>query len=82
MTLKLVPLRILIVDRDDLTRELFATLLNKHECIVNSTSNPAEALELAKTAIPDVIFSSLIFNGINGFELCRKLWEIPNFPRY
>lgn len=67
---------VLIVERDDLIRELFPVLLVRLGYTVDTTARPTEALEIVKKKVPDVILSSLVFQGMDGFELCRQLRAI------
>ncbi|WP_305825634.1 response regulator [Massilia brevitalea] len=71
------PLHVLIVETDEDIRELLETLFVSQGCTVSCASGPFEALELAKSNVPDAIFTELIFPDINGFELCRRLRAMP-----
>lgn len=72
---------VLIVERDELFREVFRLLLSSQGYTFDITGSPCEALEMAKRNVPDVIFSSLVFSEMSGFELCRRLREIPEIAR-
>lgn len=71
------PLHILLVDDDEGARNLLEGFFVEQGCSVSSARGPAEALEIVKSMVPDAIFSSLVFSGINGFELCRELRGMP-----
>lgn len=71
------PLHILIVEQDDDVRNVFEMLFVSQGYAVSCARHPAEALELVLVEMPDVIFSSLVFMGMHGFELCRRLRALP-----
>ena len=71
------PLHVLLVERDEDIRSLLEMLFVGQGYTVSCAREPAEALELVKTMVPDAIFSSLVFAGMNGFELCRHLRAMP-----
>lgn len=70
-------LHVLIVDRDKSTRKLLQTLFLSAGHTVTCARGPAEALELVKFTAPDAIFSALVFESMDGFELCRQLRAMP-----
>lgn len=74
---KEIPFRILVVDRDQDVREAFSALLRILGYDVLSLESPVEALVFVRALQPHVIYSSLIFDDINGFEFCRKLRKTP-----
>ena len=71
------PLQLLIVEKDDDVRNILEMLFVSEGYTVSCARDPAEALELVLTKVPDVIFSSLVFTDIHGFELCRQLRALP-----
>lgn len=72
-----IPRNILIVESDREVRELFETLLVNAGYDVSTASTPTAALVMAKSRVPDAIFSSLVFREMNGFELCRAFRAMP-----
>lgn len=36
-----------------------------------------DAIDHVEQKVPDIIFSSLVFGDMNGFELCRRLRSMP-----
>lgn len=70
-------MHILLVDQDDGVRTLFSHVFSHYGYRVTATCDPNEALEVARNESPSIIFSSIIFPLTNGFELCKKLREIP-----
>lgn len=71
------PMHILLVEKDDEIRKLFATCFEGAGYTVSATTEPVKALEMVKLKIPDAIFSSIFFYGMDGFELCRQLRAMP-----
>ncbi|WP_312513333.1 response regulator [Massilia sp.] len=67
------PLHILLVEQDQAIRDLFATLLQGHGYVVTAVDGVLGAIEHASRKPPDVVFSSLVFSNLDGFELCRRL---------
>ncbi len=67
--------RILIVDDEVSTRELFAELLQRWGYEVDQTSDGHGALKLAAETHPDVIISDLVMPKLDGLALVRALRE-------
>jgi CheY-like chemotaxis protein len=45
--------------------------------VVSAARGAIEALRIVGSASPDAIFSSLVFDDMDGFELCRHLRAMP-----
>jgi DNA-binding NtrC family response regulator len=67
--------RILIVDDEESTRELFAELLQRWGYEVDQTADGHGALKLAAETHPDVIISDLVMPKLDGLSLVRALRE-------
>src|SRR5438552_12944526 len=67
--------RILIVDDEESTRELFAELLQRWGYEVDQTADGHGALKLAAGTHPDVIISDLVMPKLDGLALVRALRE-------
>ncbi|MCA1826802.1 MAG: sigma-54-dependent transcriptional regulator [Myxococcales bacterium] len=67
--------RILIVDDEESTRELFAELLRHWGYDVDQTADGHDALKLAAETHPDVIISDLVMPKLDGLALVRALRE-------
>ncbi|HZX96114.1 MAG TPA: sigma-54 dependent transcriptional regulator [Myxococcales bacterium] len=67
--------RILIVDDEETTRELFAELLERWGYDVDQTADGHEALKIASETHPDVIISDLVMPKLDGLALVRALRE-------
>lgn len=66
-------LRILLVDDDPDTRDLFQLLLTTDGASVRSASCAAEALNALRREEFDLLVSDLRMPGLDGFELMRRL---------
>lgn len=66
-------LRVLIADDDPVVRETFRTFLNgeTHELVM--AADGAEALELAASLLPDLIFLDVIMPVMDGLEALSQL---------
>jgi|GEM_PF-6460823 len=70
-------MHILLVEQDDDIRTLFTMFLVESGYSVSAAGDPVEALEMAALKVPNVVLSSRIFYGMDGFELCRRLRTSP-----
>jgi PAS domain S-box-containing protein len=66
-------LRVLVVDDEEDSRELMATILRRGGAEVACASDVGAALELFRTWPPDVVVSDLAMPGGDGCELIREL---------
>lgn len=69
--------RILIVDDDPGTIRLLIKILKDIGKIDFATSGP-EAIQMAKTACPDLILLDIEMPGMDGFDVCRTLKNDPD----
>lgn len=72
-------MRTIIIDDERLAREELKKLLKDyHEIeIIDEAKNPEEAIEKIKTLKPDLIFLDVQMPGMTGFDMLKKLDEIP-----
>lgn len=70
---KFIPLRILVVDHDYDIRETFCYFLKQFGHEVVSSKSTLRALGIARVLEPHIIYTSLIFEELNGFEFCEHL---------
>ena len=69
MTHKLPPpISILVVEEDDLSREILATIIPKRfpHTIVYSASNCKAGLDLMKTCPPDIVITDIVMSEMDG----------------
>jgi DNA-binding response OmpR family regulator len=80
MSLRQLPLRVLIVD----DRRDLATAIQKALILSGQTADVAydgeSAIELARTLPLDVVLCDLEMPGMNGFELIQRLRGEPDIP--
>src|SRR3954471_25020849 len=67
--------RILIVDDEETTRELFAELLERWGYDVDQTADGHEARKIASATHPDVVISDLVMPTLDGVARVRALRE-------
>ena len=68
---------ILVVDDRPANRDLFATLLGYGGHRITEASDGPEALELARSEIPDLIISDILMPMMDGFTLARRIRTDP-----
>jgi CheY-like chemotaxis protein len=64
---------VLLVEQDVSIRDMFSALLTMHGYSVSAAGAGKEALGMAAQHPPYAVFSSLVFDDMDGFELCRRL---------
>lgn len=64
---------VLLVDDEELIRQLAARILALNGFVVKQAANGQEALELARTLKPDVVITDGIMPIMSGIELCKQL---------
>lgn len=71
------PVRLLVVDDDNLSRSMMQILLTQQGYSVDFAANGSEALEAVKTREYDLVFMDLVLPDMNGRDLCRQVreWE-------
>lgn len=66
--------KILLVDDDDMTRELYAEVFRKTGAYeVLEANDGVEGLDLATKELPDVIFTGIVMPRMDGFALMEAL---------
>lgn len=68
---------ILIVDTRPADRQLYITLLSSFGHRMLEAGDGAEALELARTELPDLVITDIIMPNMDGFTLARRLRAEP-----
>ena len=67
------PPRILIVDDHETNRDILATRLATQGYDLCQATDGQEALDAAKTLLPDLILLDVMMPKLNGIEVCRRL---------
>jgi pilus assembly protein CpaE len=65
--------KVLLVDDDELLRQMTATLLSRHGFEVIPAESGLKALEILKTTHPDVILLDVMMPEMDGFSVCKKI---------
>ena len=71
-------MRILIVEDDENSRVLLATILDSCGYQTNGVSNGVEALTAITHTRPDLIISDIMMPEMDGFALCRAVKSHPD----
>ncbi|HJU53644.1 MAG TPA: ATP-binding protein [Pyrinomonadaceae bacterium] len=74
---KLDGLRVLVVDDEADTLDLIKVLLGQCGAEVATAKSSAEALALFEESTPDVLISDIGMPGEDGYELIRRVRELP-----
>ncbi|HKG13395.1 MAG TPA: ATP-binding protein, partial [Pyrinomonadaceae bacterium] len=74
---EIVGLKILVVDDEEDTRDLLRTVLGGYGARVFVAANAREALDIAARSRPDVLVSDIGMPDVDGFELIRRVRELP-----
>jgi two-component system cell cycle response regulator len=69
--------RIVLVDPDPETREVFAQRLRAQGFVVEEAANGVAGAEMALAAPPAAVISDLWMDGVSGVQLCRLLRAEP-----
>ena len=70
-------LQVLVVDDEPDTRELLKAGLGQCGANVTAAGSAAEALEAIVAAVPDLLISDIGMPGEDGYELIRRVRELP-----
>ena len=79
MTSEGVGVRLLIIEDDTDTLELLQATLEKRGFRVTTCASGAEALAVVPKNSVDLIISDLGMPGMDGFEMIKRLRELPSF---
>ena len=75
------PIRILVVDDDELVRETFAAILSEEGYEVCCANSATHALDCLQSAEFDIMLCDIFMPGLNGLELLPKvLAAAPDMP--
>ena len=74
---RLDGLRVLVVDDEPDTRELLKVGLGQCGAEVVTAGSAGEALEAIERVVPDVLISDIGMPGEDGYELIRRVRELP-----
>jgi DNA-binding response OmpR family regulator len=77
--------KILIVDDEDQARILLSQVVERADYLTSNillAEDGEQALTIAAQNRPDVILLDLLLPKLNGYDVCRKLREIPGYNPY
>ena len=69
--------RILVVDDNAMNREILDEILTE-EFDILMAANGSDALHLAEKYHPRVVLLDVMLPGLDGYDICRKLRQMPN----
>jgi CheY-like chemotaxis protein len=69
------PIRILVVDDDEILRELLRDMLEGQERVVETATGGAEALAAIAARRPDLVLLDLNMPGVSGWDVVDRLAE-------
>lgn len=75
-----MPHKILVVDDDENTLWLLATLLTHHGFEVVKAASAAEALQSLRDQGPDLVLLDVMMPDMDGWEVCRRIRETSAVP--
>ena len=70
--------RVLVVDDDRTSRVVLAEALRNAGCEVKEAQGGLEALHICRSCMPDLILMDAIMPGLDGFDLCQKIRNMPH----
>jgi two-component system cell cycle response regulator DivK len=65
--------KIFIVEDNDLNLKLFRDLLAANEFDIHFTQDGFEAMDMARSIMPDLILMDIQLHGISGFDIIKDL---------
>ncbi|MFN0315868.1 MAG: response regulator [Burkholderiales bacterium] len=69
--------KVLVCDDSAADRKNVEQVVTGAGCVAITASNGKEALEKAKSEMPDLIFMDIIMPNMDGYEACRMLANTP-----
>jgi DNA-binding response OmpR family regulator len=72
-----MPIKVLLVDDDDMLRKMTEILLSKQGFEVVAAENGEKAMQQLKVIHPDVILMDVMMPDMDGFSVCREIKANP-----
>jgi CheY-like chemotaxis protein len=70
-------LRILVIDDDPDARQILKLIFESQGSTVFTAMNGREGFDIARTEVPDLIFSDIAMPGVNGWDFIRLIRSLP-----
>lgn len=71
--------RILVTDDDEFFANTIALVLRNEGMIVKTLNDPTNILDTMQEFPPDMLLLDVMMPGITGFDVCRKLRQVPRW---
>ncbi|MFC1475120.1 PleD family two-component system response regulator [Candidatus Zixiibacteriota bacterium] len=71
--------RILVIDDEPEITEIIDTYLTENGFKIATINDPGRAIEKAQEFKPDVILLDIMMPGVDGYDVCQSLKNIPDF---
>ena len=68
---------VLVVEDDPATRQAIVDVLRDDGCRVYQAADGAQALDLLRAFVPDIIVTDLMMPHVDGWELCERIKSSP-----
>ncbi len=75
-----LPTKVLVIDDDDATTEMFKLILEPKQFEVHVVNTGPEGVAAAQRLSPDVIVLDLLMPEMNGTEVCREIRAFSQAP--
>jgi DNA-binding response OmpR family regulator len=75
-----MPARILVVDDNEINRDILVTRLQSHGYETLQASDGEQALAMVRDLLPDLILLDIMMPNIDGIEVCRRVKKDPALP--
>ena len=72
-----MSLKVLVVDDEEMTRNLLRLMLSRSQYIVLEAGCGYEALDMVKEHLPDLIILDLMMPDLDGFSVCDRVRHQP-----
>lgn len=73
--------RVLVVEDEETSRRIIALALGRPDRELLFARNGEEAVQLAESAVPDLIVMDMMLPGLDGFETTRRILAQPALAR-
>lgn len=73
-----MSLKVLVVDDEEMTRNLLRLMLSRSQYTVLEAGGGYEALTMVKEHAPDLVILDLMMPDLDGFSVCERLRKQPD----